>query len=140
MPSYKSIMTYEIKSIAPKPSASDTLANRNAAARAAPSESGSSAMRPSRTSGTRSGNHCRNTGRGRHFSNVDQALDAAVEGAGLLRTHAILAHDGLKDGTLAMPFKAVAPSDRACNPAYPKANETQAAGSGRAGTGAGSSR
>lgn len=42
--------------------------------------------------------------RGLRFSSADHAIDAALEGAGLLLTHAILAHDELFGGRLARPF------------------------------------
>lgn len=51
--------------------------------------------------------------RGLHFSGADHALDAALEGAGVLLTHAILAYDDLRRGRLVMPSDVVLPSRRA---------------------------
>lgn len=42
--------------------------------------------------------------RGLRFSSADHALDAAIEGAGLLLAHAMLAHDDLRTGRLVCPF------------------------------------
>ena len=63
--------------------------------------------------------------RGLHFSSADHALDAAVEGAGVLLTHAILAYDDLRRGRLVMPIKFTVPSGRAYYFVYPKAKQTQ---------------
>lgn len=52
-------------------------------------------------------------GRGLRFSSADHALDAALEGAGLLLAHTIMAHDDLRSGRLVMPFHLVLPSRRA---------------------------
>jgi LysR family glycine cleavage system transcriptional activator len=51
--------------------------------------------------------------RGLRFSSADHALDAAVQGAGLLLTHAVLAHDALQAGRLVQPFDVVVPARRA---------------------------
>jgi len=50
---------------------------------------------------------------GMRFSSPDHALDAAVEGAGALLTHTILAYDELASGRLTAPFDAVLSSRRA---------------------------
>jgi LysR family transcriptional regulator, glycine cleavage system transcriptional activator len=60
-------------------------------------------------------------GRGLRFSSADHALDAALEGAGLLLTHTILAHDDLRSGRLVMPFDIVLPAHRAYYFVSPKA-------------------
>lgn len=52
-------------------------------------------------------------GRGLRFNGADHALDAALQGAGMLLTHTILAYDDLRDGRLVMPFKVFLPSRRA---------------------------
>jgi len=64
-------------------------------------------------------------GRGLHFSSADHALDAALEGAGVVLTHSILAHDDLRSGRLIMPFDAPLPSGRAYYFVYPKAKHSQ---------------
>lgn len=51
--------------------------------------------------------------RGLRFSSAEHAIEAAVQGAGLLLTHAILAHDDLATGRLVMPFEVVMPAGRA---------------------------
>jgi LysR family glycine cleavage system transcriptional activator len=51
--------------------------------------------------------------RGLRLSSADHALDAAVEGAGVLLTQTILAHDDLRTGRLVMPAKLVLPTHRA---------------------------
>jgi len=63
-------------------------------------------------------------GRGLRFSGADHALDAALEGAGLLLAHTILAHDDLRSGRLVMPFKAVLPSRRAYYFVCPRTHES----------------
>jgi LysR family transcriptional regulator, glycine cleavage system transcriptional activator len=52
-------------------------------------------------------------GRGLRFNGADHALDAALQGAGMLLTYTILAHDDLLSGRLVMPFKVFLPSRRA---------------------------
>lgn len=54
-----------------------------------------------------------NVGRGLHFSSADHALDAALEGAGLLLAHTILAYDALRSGRLVEPYDVVLSSNRA---------------------------
>lgn len=63
-------------------------------------------------------------GRGLRFTSADHALDAALEGAGMLLTHAILAHDDLRTGRLVMPVKFVVSSQRAYYFVYPKAKQS----------------
>jgi LysR family transcriptional regulator, glycine cleavage system transcriptional activator len=64
-------------------------------------------------------------GRGLRFSSADHALDAALEGAGVLLTHAILAYDELRSGRLVMPFDVMLPSQRAYHFVCPKTKEKQ---------------
>jgi len=59
-------------------------------------------------------------GRGLRFTSADHALDAAVEGAGVLLTHLLLAYDDLRSGRLVMPFNLVLPSTRAYHFVTPK--------------------
>jgi LysR family transcriptional regulator, glycine cleavage system transcriptional activator len=61
--------------------------------------------------------------RGLRFSGADHALDAALEGAGLLLGHTVLAHDDLRSGRLVRPFQAVLPSQRAYHFVCPRAHE-----------------
>jgi LysR family glycine cleavage system transcriptional activator len=65
--------------------------------------------------------------RGLRFSSADHALDAALQGAGLLLTHAILAHDDVLGGRLVMPFGVSVPAGRAYYFVCPKAREKQRA-------------
>lgn len=50
--------------------------------------------------------------RGLRFNSADHALDATVEGAGVLLTHNVLAYDDLRTGRLVMPFDLTLPSGR----------------------------
>ncbi|MFI5014723.1 MAG: transcriptional regulator GcvA [Hyphomicrobiales bacterium] len=52
-------------------------------------------------------------GRGLRFNSADHALDATVEGAGVLLAHDVLAYDELRTGRLAIPFKLTLGSGRA---------------------------
>ncbi len=61
--------------------------------------------------------------RGLRFSGADHALDAALEGSGILLAHTILAYDDLRSGRLVMPFKMVLPSRRAYHFVYPRTKE-----------------
>lgn len=63
--------------------------------------------------------------RGLRFSSADHAIDAAIEGAGLLLTHLILASDELRSGRLVMPFDGALPSGRAYYFVCPKTSEKQ---------------
>ncbi len=60
---------------------------------------------------------------GLRFSSPDHALDAAIEGAGVLLTHTILAYDELASGRLMALFDAVLPSRRAYYFVCPKTEE-----------------
>ncbi len=51
--------------------------------------------------------------RGLRFSSADHALDATVEGAGVLLAHDVLAYDDLRTGRLAVPFDLALRSGRA---------------------------
>ncbi|MGE3915286.1 MAG: transcriptional regulator GcvA [Hyphomicrobiaceae bacterium] len=53
-----------------------------------------------------------NLSRGLRFSSPDHALEAAVEGAGVLLAHKALAHDDLRTGRLVAPFKIELATDR----------------------------
>lgn len=53
------------------------------------------------------------TTRGLRFSSADHALDAAVEGAGVLLASDVLAYDELRTGRLVMPFDLKLPANRA---------------------------
>lgn len=63
--------------------------------------------------------------RGLRFSSADHALDAALEGAGVLLTHSILAHDDLRSGRLVKPFGGTLSSRRAYYFVVPKAKQAQ---------------
>lgn len=62
-----------------------------------------------------------NTRRGLRFSSADHAIDAALEGAGVLLTHSMLVHDDLRSGRLVRPFDVSLPSQRAYYFVVPKA-------------------
>lgn len=64
-------------------------------------------------------------GRGLRFSSSDHALDAASEGAGMLLTHAILAHDELRNGRLIIPLDVTIPSGRSYYFVFPKAKQSK---------------
>jgi LysR family transcriptional regulator, glycine cleavage system transcriptional activator len=66
-------------------------------------------------------------GRGVRFTSADHALDAVLEGAGLLLAHTILAYDDLRSGRLVMPFNITLPSNRAYHFVAPKAKLKQPA-------------
>lgn len=63
--------------------------------------------------------------RGLRFSSADHAIDAAIEGAGILLTHSILARDEVHNGRLAIPFDGIVPSGRAYFFVCPKTREKQ---------------
>lgn len=63
--------------------------------------------------------------RGLRFNNANHALDAALEGAGLLLTQDILADDDLRSGRLVMPLDIVLPSGRTYYFVYPRAREKE---------------
>ena len=50
--------------------------------------------------------------RGLRFNSADHALDATVEGAGVLLAHDVLAYDDLRTGRLVAPFDLTLPSGR----------------------------
>jgi len=50
--------------------------------------------------------------RGLRFTSADHALDATIEGAGVLLTHDVLAYDDLRTGRLAIPFELSLNSER----------------------------
>jgi LysR family glycine cleavage system transcriptional activator len=49
---------------------------------------------------------------GLHFSSADHAIDAAVQGAGLLLAHSMLVRDELRQGRLVQPLPVVLPTRR----------------------------
>src|SRR5882757_1459980 len=51
--------------------------------------------------------------RGLRFNSADHALDATVEGAGVLLAHDVLAYDELRTGRLIAPFELTLPTHRA---------------------------
>jgi LysR family glycine cleavage system transcriptional activator len=51
--------------------------------------------------------------RGLRFNSADHALDAVIEGAGVLLSYDVLAHDDLRTGRLVTPFDLRLPSGRA---------------------------
>lgn len=57
--------------------------------------------------------HGLDLGRGLRFNSPDHALDAAIEGAGLLLANNVLAYDDLRTGRLVAPFGGLVPSGRA---------------------------
>jgi LysR family glycine cleavage system transcriptional activator len=61
--------------------------------------------------------------RGLRFNSADHALDATVEGAGILLAHDVLAYDDLRTGRLVIAFPLVVPSGRAYHFVCPKARE-----------------
>jgi LysR family transcriptional regulator, glycine cleavage system transcriptional activator len=58
--------------------------------------------------------------RGLRFNSADHALDATVEGAGVLLAHDVLAYDELRTGRLAIPFELTLRSGRAYHFVCPK--------------------
>lgn len=61
--------------------------------------------------------------RGLRFNTADHAIEAAVEGAGLLLAQGMLAHDDLRAGRLIAPFPLTLPSRRALYFVCPKGRE-----------------
>jgi LysR family glycine cleavage system transcriptional activator len=59
--------------------------------------------------------------RGLRFNSADHALEATVEGAGVLLAHRILAYDDLRTGRLIAPFDLELPTGRAFHFVCPKA-------------------
>jgi LysR family transcriptional regulator, glycine cleavage system transcriptional activator len=58
--------------------------------------------------------------RGLRFTSADHALDATIEGAGVLLTHDILAYDDLRTGRLVIPFEFSLNSQRVYSLVHPK--------------------
>lgn len=63
--------------------------------------------------------------RGLRFSSADHALDATVEGAGLLLAHKVLAWDDLRTGRLVAPFDVELRTGRSIFFVCPKGSETR---------------
>jgi LysR family glycine cleavage system transcriptional activator len=63
--------------------------------------------------------------RGLRFNSADHALEATIEGAGVLLAHKLLAHDDLRTGRLAAPFELELATGRAFHFVCPKGAETQ---------------
>jgi LysR family glycine cleavage system transcriptional activator len=63
--------------------------------------------------------------RGLRFNSADHALEATVEGAGILLAHKLLAYDDLRTGRLVAPFDLELSSDRAIHFVCPKAGEAR---------------
>jgi LysR family glycine cleavage system transcriptional activator len=61
-----------------------------------------------------------NVSRGLRFSGADHALDATVEGAGVLLAHDVLAYDELRTGRLVIPFALPLRTGRAYSFVCPK--------------------
>jgi LysR family glycine cleavage system transcriptional activator len=61
--------------------------------------------------------------RGLRFNSSDHALEATVEGAGVLLAHKLLAHDDLKTGRLVAPFDLELPTGRGFYFVCPKGTE-----------------
>jgi len=66
-----------------------------------------------------------NVERGLRFSSADHALDAAIEGAGMLLAYDILAHDDLRTGRLIRPFELMLPVGRGFHLVYPQGAAAQ---------------
>lgn len=62
-------------------------------------------------------------GRGLHFSSADHALEAALEGVGVLLAPKVLAIDDVRIGRLVMPFPLALPSTRAFYLVCPEGHE-----------------
>ena len=56
---------------------------------------------------------------------TEHAIEAAVQGAGLLLTHTLLAHDEVVSGRLATPFDVVLPVGRAYYLVWPKTKQAR---------------
>ncbi|WP_280152220.1 transcriptional regulator GcvA [Piscinibacter sp. XHJ-5] len=65
--------------------------------------------------------------RGLRFSSAEHAIGAAIQGAGLLLTHTLLAHDELASGRLVAPLDVVVPTGRAYFLVHPKARRPRPA-------------
>jgi LysR family glycine cleavage system transcriptional activator len=62
--------------------------------------------------------------RGLRFNSADHALDATVQGAGVLLAHDALAYDDLRTGRLVAPFDLTLPSGRCYCFVCPKRRES----------------
>lgn len=58
--------------------------------------------------------------RGLRFNSADHAIDAAVEGAGVLLAYDLLAYDDLRTGRLVIPMPLALPTGRAYHVVWPK--------------------
>lgn len=65
------------------------------------------------------------SGRGLRFNSADHALEATIEGAGVLLAHKALACDDLRTGRLVAPFKIEATAERAFYLVCPLGHETR---------------
>jgi LysR family glycine cleavage system transcriptional activator len=63
-----------------------------------------------------------NLARGLRFSSPDHAVDAAVEGAGVLLAHSVLAYDDLRTGRLVAPFDLWLKTDHTFQLVCPESN------------------
>ena len=61
--------------------------------------------------------------RGLRFNTADHAIQATIEGAGILLAHGLLAHDDLRAGRLVAPFDLTLPSRRSLYFVCPKGRE-----------------
>lgn len=61
--------------------------------------------------------------RGVRFSSADHAIEAAIEGAGMLLSHRILTHDDVRLGRLVAPFELSIPATRAFHLVFPSGRE-----------------
>ncbi len=61
--------------------------------------------------------------RGLHFNSADHALDAAVEGAGVLLAYDIMAYDDLRTGRLVVPVNLALPTERSYHVVWPKSRK-----------------
>ena len=68
-----------------------------------------------------------NLSRGLRFSSPDHALEAAVEGAGVLLAHKALAHDDLRTGRLVAPFTLELATERSFRLVYPETHSRRPA-------------
>jgi DNA-binding transcriptional LysR family regulator len=66
-----------------------------------------------------------NVNRGLRFNSADHAIDAAVECAGVLLVHDILAYDSLRAGRLIVPFQLTLRSRRAYHFVCPRSRQHQ---------------
>lgn len=64
-------------------------------------------------------------GRGLHFSSADHAIEAALEGAGVLLAPKVLAADDVRLGRLVFPFELSLRSDRSFHIVCPEGHETR---------------